>query len=144
MPAWVETAVLEYSKRLREYVSLSLLEVPLQKRGKNCDLGRILDKESALIAGLIPQGARLIALDIEGQSFSSEKLAAKFDDLSHTHSHLCFLIGGPEGLSPATRALCEERWSLSALTLPHPLVRILVLEAFYRAWAILNNHPYHK
>ena len=103
-----------------------------------------MEKESALIKDALPNGARIIALEIEGKSFGSEELAQKITQLQQTASHLCFLIGGPEGLSQETLKLCNERWSLSKLTLPHPLVRIILLETLYRAWTIINNHPYHK
>lgn len=144
MPSWVQTAVLDYSKRLKEYVHLSIVEIPLVKRVKSTDLTRALEKESAMMVNAIPHNARVIALEIEGVTFSSHKLAEKFELLQHKTSHICFLIGGPEGLTPETLSHCNERWSLSSLTLPHPLVRILLLETIYRAWSIINHHPYHK
>lgn len=144
MPSWVTEPVNEFSKRLQEYAAFNLIEIPLSKRGKSNDLSRILEKEAALIASAIPGGSRVIALDIGGSSFSSEKLAVKLEQLQQTTSHLCFLIGGPEGLAPEIRVRAHERWSLSDLTLPHPLARIVLLEALYRAWSIINNHPYHK
>ena len=144
MPSWVEVASTEFSKRLQEYASFNLIEIPLAKRGKSSDLTRILEKEAALISAAIPNGARIIALDIGGHSFASEKLASKLEGLQQITSHVCFLIGGPEGLIPALIARSDERWSLSQLTLPHPLVRIVLLETLYRAWSIIHNHPYHK
>lgn len=144
MPSWVNEAIKEYSKRLQEFVSLSIVEIPLTKRTKSSDLNRIMDKEAQLIHNAIPPGARVIALAIEGEQFTSEKLAAKLNVLQQSHSHICLIIGGPEGLSPATLDHSQERWSLSRLTLPHPLVRIFLLETIYRAFAINNNHPYHK
>lgn len=144
MPSWVEQAVSEFSKRLQEFVQFNLIEIPMAKRGKASDLTRILEKEAALISAAIPQNARIIALDIQGDSFSSEKLALKLEQLQQISSHLCFLIGGPEGLVPSIVAKADERWSLSHLTLPHPLVRIMLLETLYRAWSIIHNHPYHK
>lgn len=144
MPSWVNTAVAEFSKRLQDYVSFNLIEIPLAKRGKSSDLTRILEKEAALISAAIPSNARIIALEINGNSFTSEKLALKLEQLQQITSHLCFLIGGPEGLIPSIIARSNERWSLSQLTLPHPLVRIVLLEALYRAWSIIHNHPYHK
>ncbi len=144
MPHWVNEAVLDFSKRLQEFVSFHLIEIPLLKRGKSTDLARILEKEAVLINAAIPNGARIIALTIDGNSFSSEKLAGKIEQLQQITSHLCFIIGGPEGLAPAIIARSSEQWSLSRLTLPHPLVRIILLEAVYRAWSIIHNHPYHK
>lgn len=108
------------------------------------DLSRMMEKEMKLMRDAIPPNAHVITLDRLGESFSSETLAEKISRLQHTHSHLCFLIGGPEGLSPKLITHSQERWSLSMLTLPHPLVRIVLIEALYRAWSILHHHPYHK
>lgn len=144
MPAWVEQGTKEYTKRFVDGIQLKIQEIPLITRTKSSDLTRILEKESSLIKNALPQGARIIALDIEGKSFSSEELAVKMTQLQQICSHWCFLIGGPEGLSQEVLALADERWSLSKLTLPHPLVRIMLVETLYRAWTIINNHPYHK
>lgn len=144
MPAWVEEAVTTFVKRLNEAHTMTLIEIPLQRRHKEQDLARLMEKEMQLMTAAIPAQARVIALDIEGEMFSSEQLACKLERLQHVTAHLCFLIGGPEGLSNVLRARADERWSLSKLTLPHPLARIVLLEALYRAWSILNHHPYHK
>lgn len=144
MPDWVTQASNEYAKRFNEGISLNMIEIPLLKRHKSADILRIMEKEAALMQEAIPGNARLIALEIEGKTFSSEELAAKITQLQQTSSHLCFLIGGPEGLSPEILKRCNERWSLSRLTLPHPLARVILLEALYRAWTIISNHPYHK
>ncbi len=144
MPNWVDEAVCEFSKRLQESAQFNLIEIPLLRRGKSMDLSRILEKEMLLMRSAIPIGCRMIALDLGGESFTSEQLALKIERLQHISSHLCFLIGGPEGISPEILAQCDERWSLSKLTLPHTLARIVLLETLYRAYSILNNHPYHK
>ncbi|RUR19743.1 23S rRNA (pseudouridine(1915)-N(3))-methyltransferase RlmH [Legionella sp. km535] len=144
MPDWVIKGSNEYIKRFKEGIQLKVTEIPLMTRSKSSDLSRIMEKESAMIREAIPNGARIIALDIEGKTFSSEELAIKITQLQQISSHFCFIIGGPEGLSNEIRQLSDERWSLSKLTLPHPLVRIILLETLYRAWTIINNHPYHK
>jgi len=144
MSDWVTQGSNDYAKRFSDGIAVKLIEIPLIKRSKSSDLIRIMEKESSLIKETIPNGSRTIALEIEGKSFSSEELAAKITQLQQVSSHLCFIVGGPEGLSPETLALCDDRWSLSKLTLPHPLVRIILLETLYRAWSINNNHPYHK
>ena len=143
MPTWVDQAVKEYSKRLQESVTLTIVEIPLLRRGKSSDLARIMEKEMLLTSAAIPNGSRLIALDITGTAFTSEQLAGKLEHVQQITSHICFLIGGPEGLSPQLIARSDERWSMSMLTLPHTIVRIVLLEALYRAWSILHNHPYH-
>ena len=144
MPTWVDLAVKEYSKRLQENITLTIIEIPMLRRGKSSDLARIMEREMLTTSAAIPNGSRLIALDITGAVFSSEKLAGKLEYLQQITSHLCFLIGGPEGLSPQLIARSDERWSLSTLTLPHTIARIVLLEALYRACSILHNHPYHK
>ncbi len=144
MPAWVDQAVKEYAKRLQDGISLTIVEIPLMRRGKSTDLSRIMEKEMTLMSAAIPNNARIIALDLAGESFASEQLAVKIARLQQITSHLCFLIGGPEGLASELITRSDERWSLSKLTLPHTLVRITLLEALYRAWSILHHHPYHK
>lgn len=144
MPEWVNLAVSEYSKRLQEYMPIHWIDIPLIRRGKATDLSRILEKESIAMKAAIPIGARIIALDRIGKMFDSEQLAKQLEHLEQTEHKLCFLIGGPEGLSSSLLAESQEQWSLSKLTLPHPLVRVTLLEALYRAWSINNHHPYHK
>lgn len=144
MPIWVDQAVKEFTKRLQDGVAVNIIEIPLIRRGKSNDIARIMEKEMQLMIAAIPTQTRLIALDVTGKAFSSEQLAVRLQDLQQISSHLCFLIGGPEGLSPSLVARSDERWSLSMLTLPHTLVRIVLVETLYRAWSILNNHPYHK
>lgn len=144
MPEWVQMGVMEYTKRLKEYAHCRLIEIPLIKRSKNSDIPRILAKEAALMLDAIPKDAHIIALAIDGQRFSSETMAKKLSQLAHQTSHLCFLIGGPEGLASSVLEKCHVRWSLSDLTLPHPIVRVILLESLYRAFSMNANHPYHK
>ncbi len=144
MPSWVEQGAREYAKRLKETAQLKIIEIPLTKRGKSSNLNRILEKEADEIISNLPSQARIIALDIEGKTFSSPELAIKINQLQLETSHLCFIIGGPEGLMDKVLELSHEKWSLSKLTLPHPLVRVILLEALYRAWSINAGHPYHK
>lgn len=144
MPDWVDKGILTYQKRLQAHYDLSIVEIPLQRRSKVSMHTRVLEKETQLMMAAIPANAYLIALDLNGKAFSSEQLAVKMAQLEQVSSHLCFLIGGPEGLSASILDQCKACWALSKLTLPHPLVRIVFLEALYRAWSISANHPYHK
>lgn len=144
MPDWVVKASLEYNKRLQENSSTTLIELPLQKRTKSSDIPRIINKETEQMLAAIPHGAHVIALEITGKTFSSESLATHIEKLKNHHSHLCFLLGGPEGLGQAAQAQTDEKWSLSPLTLTHPLARIVLFESLYRSFCILNKHPYHK
>lgn len=144
MPKWVDEAVAEFSKRLKDGTSLKFIELPLNRRGKSADLFRILEKEKSAMQAAIPPSAYVIAMDVTGKSFSSETLAHQFEKIQLSHSHLCFLIGGPEGLSSEIISKSDEQWSLSKLTLPHTIARIVLIEAIYRAITIMNKHPYHK
>lgn len=144
MPEWAIEAKDEFAKRLQEHATLQCIEIPLQKRNKTSDLSRILEKEEQSMREMIPNGSRLIALDKSGKQFSSESLALHLEKLQQHHSHLCFIIGGPEGLQPSLLKDCHEKWSLSLLTFPHALARVILVETLYRSWSILNHHPYHK
>jgi len=144
MPAWVETGFAEYAKRLPRDFSVEVLELALGPRGKNASIEKAIAKEGELMTAAIPAGDHVIALDVKGKPWSTEKLAQNFMDWRMEHSNFSILIGGPDGLAPACLQRAHARWSLSALTLPHPLVRIVLIEQLYRAWTILNKHPYHK
>jgi 23S rRNA (pseudouridine1915-N3)-methyltransferase len=145
MPSWVQEGYREYVKRLpRGDLELELVELPLAPRGKNTDIQRAMARESDAIAAAIGKGDRVVALDVKGKPWSTEQLAQQLSGWRMDGRHVSLLIGGPDGLAPEALALAEQRWSLSALTLPHPLVRIVLAEQLYRAWTILHNHPYHK
>jgi 23S rRNA (pseudouridine1915-N3)-methyltransferase len=92
----------------------------------------------------IPRGAQVVALDVNGQSWSTAQLAAHLESWLRSGRDIALLIGGPEGLAPACHAGVAMSWSLSNLTFPHGLVRIMVAEQIYRAWSILHSHPYHR
>ncbi len=144
MPAWVVTATHEFSKRLKEAFKFNLIEIPLLRRTHASHLSHILEKEANKLHQTLPKGAYLIALDAKGKSFTSEALATQLEKLQHITGHICFVIGGPEGLPHSLLSESKLRLSLSELTLPHPIARIVLLEALYRSWSIQNNHPYHK
>jgi len=144
MPNWVVTGFQEYAKRLQQDVVLSLHEIPASKRGKNADLARIIQKEGELMLAQIPNSSHCIALDVKGKVWSTEQLAQNLNNWQLQGNDVSLLIGGPEGLAPACLARANQTWSLSALTFPHPLVRVIVAEQLYRAWSIIHNHPYHR
>lgn len=144
MPAWVEQGYTEYAKRMPRDCVVELVELPLAQRGKNTDIARAMEKEGEEILAAIGKGEQVIALDVKGKSWSTEQLAEQMANWRMSGNNYCLLIGGPDGLAPQCLAQAHMRWSLSALTLPHPLVRILVIEQLYRACSILQNHPYHK
>lgn len=144
MPAWVNAGFLDYAKRLSGAYALELCEIPAEKRTKNCDIPRLLQREGEKLLAAIKPNHLVIALDRLGQSISTERLATELQKWQTTGRTIDLLIGGPEGLSSACLQKADMTWSLSALTLPHPLVRILLVEQCYRAMSILQNHPYHR
>lgn len=144
MEPWVQEGFLFYQKRFPASFSLLIKEIPLIKRTPKSFIPSILDEEGKAMLSALPQGDRVIALDAQGQSFHSEALAQKLEKFQDASQNISLLIGSPEGMPPACLERAEQRWSLSSLTLPHPLVRLVVAEALYRSWCILNHHPYHK
>lgn len=144
MPAWVSAGFQEYQRRFPRDLPLELTEVAAGKRGKNADIERILHKEGEQMLAAVPKSARIVTLDIPGQPWTTEQLAGQLTRWQLDGRDTAILIGGPEGLSPACKAAAEQSWSLSPLTLPHPLVRVVAAESLYRAWSINNNHPYHR
>jgi 23S rRNA (pseudouridine1915-N3)-methyltransferase len=144
MPAWVDEGYQEYARRLPPECALQLHEVPAGKRGKNADIVRLTRQEGEKMAAAIPKGARVVALEVKGKSWSTEQLSARLESWLGDGCDVALLVGGPEGIEPGLSASADERWSLSPLTLPHPLVRIVVAEQIYRAWSLLKGHPYHR
>lgn len=144
MPAWVETGFTEYARRLNDDVRLELVEVPAIKRTKSSDLIRIRETEGErMIAALHPDD-RVIAMDVRGKALSTEAMAGELRRTLPEGRNIALLVGGPEGLAECALARAGERWSLSSLTLPHPLVRVLIAEQVYRCWSLLRGHPYHR
>ena len=92
----------------------------------------------------MPNRARIVALDVRGQSWSTERLAVRLEEWMGDGRDVGFIIGGPDGISTDVMNKAEIRWSLGPLTLPHPLVRVVLVEQLYRAWTITRNHPYHR
>jgi len=144
MPAWVEAAYVEYAKRLPREFQLVLREIPAGKRTPRADLARLTRDEGARQLAAVPAGSRIVALDAGGRSFDSRTLASRLQRDMDAGRDLALLIGGPEGLAPACLSAAEERWSLSGLTLAHPVVRVVLAEQLYRAWSIISNKPYHR
>jgi 23S rRNA (pseudouridine1915-N3)-methyltransferase len=144
MPAWVETGYLEYAKRLPPGFALHLLEIPAEKRLKQTDIARVTEKEGEKILQAIEPGTLVIALDVKGRAINTEQLAVSLQTWRDENRNVDLLVGGPDGLAPACLQKAQQKWSLSALTLPHPLVRIVIAEQIYRAFSILQNHPYHR
>jgi 23S rRNA (pseudouridine1915-N3)-methyltransferase len=144
MPAWVNQGVAEYQKRLPRELQLEWREIPLARRGKDSKAEQLCAREGEQLIKSIPRGDRVIALNVEGKALSTPQLAKRLRDWQMSGDNISLLIGGPDGLSSEVLQRADERWSLSDLTLPHPLVRVLLSEQLYRAWTITVNHPYHR
>jgi 23S rRNA (pseudouridine1915-N3)-methyltransferase len=144
MPAWVQAGCGEYSKRLPRDMMPQLVEIPLGPRPKGASPAEAMRQEGEAILAAVPAGYTMVALDVRGKSWSTEQLAQNLSQWRMEGHNLAFVIGGPDGFSRACLERTQVRWSLSELTLPHPVVRIILLEQLYRAWTILQNHPYHK
>lgn len=144
MPSWVQDAVSEYSKRMPPHCRFEFREIAAGHRGKNADVDRILQAEGQALLKAIPKDCRVIALDRTGQQFDTPALAGHLRDWMRDGRDTALLIGGPEGLAADVLQKCDATWSLSSLTFAHPLVRVLLAEQLYRAWTIIDNHPYHK
>lgn len=144
MPSWVNEGVSEYVKRLPKDMSFEIVELPLAARSKNADIKRLVQKETdSLLSHIQPQD-HVIALEVKGQNWSTEKLASNLESWQMNGQNVILLIGGPDGLGDACRERANQLWSLSALTLPHPIVRVVLAEQIYRAWTVTQNHPYHR
>jgi len=144
MPKWVEQGVDEYRKRLPPELKLELKEIALGKRGKGADIRRAISSEGQLMLAAIGERDRVVALDVKGKPWSTEQLAGNLRDWQLGGDNISLLVGGPDGLADDCLQRADQRWSLSALTLPHPLVRIVLAEQLYRAWTVNSNHPYHR
>lgn len=144
MPRWVEDGWQEYAKRLPSEMPLDLVEIPLSTRSKNADVQRLIRQEGEAMLAKVQPGERIVTLEVHGKPWSTEHLAQELERWRLEARNVNLMVGGPEGLAPQVCERSEQRWSLSPLTLPHPLVRILLGEQIYRAWTVLNGHPYHK
>lgn len=144
MDSWVDHAYQEYSKRLPHPCCLKLIEIRAEKRSKHSNIDKIMQREGERLLNAVPKDTYTITLDIKGHAWSTEALSQQMDKWLQSGRDVACLVGGPDGISAECKAKAEDSWSLSNLTLPHPLVRIVVAEQLYRAWTILNNHPYHR
>ena len=144
MPGWVSQGVEEYCRRLPREIKLEWREIPLAQRGKDSKPEQLCQREGEQILKAIPARDQVVALDVLGKRISTPRLAEQLSAWQMSGDDYSLLIGGPDGLSTQCLERAQSRWSLSDLTLPHPLVRVLLAEQLYRAWTITVNHPYHR
>ncbi len=144
VPDWVSSGFADYARRLHGGARLELHTVAAAKRRGDSDAARARREEAERLRAALPTRAHCIALDPGGRSVSTGDLAERLRAWNRTGEQVAFLVGGPDGLDPGLVGEAQERWSLSALTLPHALVRVIVAEQLYRALSILHNQPYHR
>jgi 23S rRNA (pseudouridine1915-N3)-methyltransferase len=145
MPEWVEQGYHDYAKRFANDYKLDLVEIALGSRNSG-DIKRAVEKEGErMLASIASMGnPYVVALQVGGKSLSTEQLAQFLQTRARDGRDIAFCIGGPDGIAPEVDAKADLRWSLSSLTLPHALVRVIVAEALYRAVSVIKQHPYHR
>lgn len=144
MPNWVSEAYQDYATRMPADCALELVEIPLAPRTRKADTKRCSEIEGERVIKAAASCSTRILLDESGAPWSTSKLAAQLEQWRSGGGDVALLVGGPDGHGAAVRALAQQSWCLSALTLPHAMVRVLLAEALYRAWSVLANHPYHR
>lgn len=144
MPGWVQDGYLEYARRMPPDCRLNLVEIPAPPRSKATDTARAIREEGERMLKAVPKGAAVVALDVRGELHSTESLALALQRHMSSGKDVALLVGGADGLSGPCLERAEERWSLSRLTFPHPLVRVILAEQLYRAYSFSKNHPYHR
>lgn len=144
LPSWVNEGYQEYAKRFPPSCQLELVEIPIEKRNKQSHIPDLIEREGQKLISQMKPGNIVIALDVQGVSWSTTKLAEQIKNWQMSGRNVDLLVGGPDGLSAACLQRADIKWSLSPLTFPHPLVRIILAEQLYRALTILQNHPYHR
>lgn len=144
MPDWVNIGFFEYVKRLPKDYQLNLIAINATKRSKSSDITRVIEQESQELLSKSSPRSRIIALDEHGKELNTLELARNLKIWHDDNQDISLFIGGPDGLSKELLSKADFIWSLSKLTLPHPLVRVIAAEQIYRAWSIINQHPYHR
>lgn len=142
VPDWVEAGYQDYARRLGGGLQLHVVAPVHRSRG--IDTARAKAEEGARLLAAVPARSRVVALDVRGRAWSTAELAKRLEHWRAEAPEVALLVGGADGLAPACLERAEEQWSLSPLTLPHGLVRVLVAEQIYRAWSLIHNHPYHR
>lgn len=144
VPNWVEMAVDDFIKRFPPELKINLIQIPLIKRGKNPDIKRIMRDEGLKIIAAIPAKNIQVTLDVKGKKVTTETLSQILKTWIEQGQDVAIVIGGPDGLSDDVLKVSSAKISLSDLTFPHTLVKVMLVEQLYRAWSILKNHPYHR
>lgn len=144
MPSWVQSGWQEFAKRMPRECTLDLHEIKPEPRAHGKTASQIMRAEAQRIESAVPPAAWRVVLDERGSQVTTAQLAEHLEAWRHAGCDIAFLVGGPDGLDPSLKSTARQTLRLSALTLPHPLVRVVLAEQLYRAWTILMGHPYHR
>ncbi len=144
MPDWISTGFKEYTSRLKSTMPLFLTEIATTRKSNSQDSKTVMREEGEKLLAAIPDNAWVVALDEHGKQWSSKELAAQVEKWANHSSQVALMIGGADGLDKTCLERADQTWSLSPMTLPHAMVRVVVAEQLYRAWSLNNNHPYHR
>lgn len=144
MPGWVNDATSDYLKRIPRDIPVEFVPLAIGNRGKSSSVEKAIAQEGQAMLNAIGAQDHVVALDLSGKAWSTVQLSEQLQSWRESARDVALLIGGPDGLDPRCIARANQKWCLSNLTLPHPLVRVLLAEQLYRAWSITQNHPYHK
>ena len=144
MPTWVETACADYIKRMPRELKISVTGIALAQRKGGGSVDRLKQQEASQIMKKIPRGSFSISLDERGTQWSSNDWSRQLEFWMREHPRVNLIIGGPDGLADECLNASQQTVALGTMTLPHALVRVVVIEQIYRAWTLLNGHPYHR
>ena len=144
MPDWITAGFGEYTKRMPREAKISLLEIKPEPRTTGKTTAQIMEAEAQRILAALPQNCLRIALDEHGIQPTTRQLAAQMQDWMREGCDVAFIIGGADGLYDSVKQTAQQLLALSALTLPHAIVRVLLAEQLYRAYSLMHNHPYHR
>lgn len=143
-PAWIASGIQEYQKRLPRDWQFNIKEIPVTRRQKGEPVDKAIKQEGQRMMSALSPGSVVVTMDRNGQNWSTEQLAENIQEWQRESGKLQLLIGGPDGLAQECLDRANRSWSLSKLTFPHFMVRLLLAEQVYRAWSVINRHPYHK
>ena len=149
MPIWVKECCDDYYRRLPKPFSVKQIEISLEKRSSSQSTAKTRFRETQRLLNAVPENDWLVVLDEKGKHFTTQAFAEKMSAWQEQQRNISFVIGGPDGIDfsckiDGRKQWPDQRWSLSSLTFPHPLVRVLLAEQVYRGWSVIAGHPYHR
>jgi 23S rRNA (pseudouridine1915-N3)-methyltransferase len=144
LPDWINAGFHDYQRRLKKPISIELVEIPVAARSSSSSARQAMDKEGRAMLAALAKDDHVVALEVAGRPVSTQELAAWLETRMQEGGDVAFLIGGPDGLAPGCRKRAAAAWSLSRLTFPHALARVILAEQLYRAASLIAGHPYHR